>query len=259
MKLKTLASTMLIIHLASTPSNCAFAGATTLRTGLEKSIMHINHKFKGSKISIIGNKGKVGQGIIIIMTGETQTRIIAKKAQGRLGIWSVSSLIRFNEVPIFYQLLSNEPPNKTLPQSTLAHFEIGIKNIKLGAESKQPHQQVFEASQNMIQEAIRDGAFAEKTNKSIRTMDGGTLFKANFTIPSTIKEGRYAVTTILTDGHEIRSINIDPFYVEKVGISHKIAILAKSYRMLYFGLCLSISTIIGIIAFAITTIVRKKE
>lgn len=250
---KTALLALMLITAAAKSKQCL--SAQRLRTALSERVIKIDHGFVGAKISVMGHKDVKDPDLIVVMMGEKTKATVAKKEKGRFGIWMIGNVVDFENVPSFYQLLSNKAIESVLSQDVLSRLEIGIRNLNFNCKSDQDLNQIYRSGMNIIAAKSKMELFLEKQSKGINMLDGASFFSANIAIPSNIKEGAYSVMTFLIKNRQITQMNMDPFYVEKTGLSHKIATLSQHYKLAYFGLCLSLAIAMGTIFFLLATVI----
>lgn len=209
---------------------------------LSKPEVELTASFDGAELLLFGIHNP-GTDVIIVVRGPGVNTPVRRKERVA-GIWVNNDEIIFKNAPTFYSAASTLPPSDILPAEELAHYEIGVNNLKLEVGRKSiSSDEVKLFYDGLIRNMTTSGLYGDKVAEINKV--GKQLFRTNLWFPSNVSVGDYVVTThLVKDGAVINSKSTN-IVVHKVGIEANIYNFAHDYALLYGLLAVVIAVVSG--------------
>ena len=242
--------------------------ASALVSGASDEEITIRSNFSGGQLFVFGafdpSFRDKKSGIIVLVTGPSKNLVIRKKESTK-GIWINRKAIKFENVPTFYSIHSNDTLEELLNKELLEENGLGLNSLSFDLyifddeiysefNSKLESDNANRAEK--FQEMVRDFERAIVRNKQkdnlysenqtgVQIIDG-RLFKAVISIPTAVPLGNYLVQTFLVQNEEIIRTDSFTFYVQRSQLENFIYLFAHRHSILYGLIAVLLAMFFGI-------------
>ncbi len=195
---------------------------------ISKHTINISSNFKGATVTAFGVCDKDEDIIIVFRGGQNQLKV--KKMHKKNNIWSVDSVIKFDDVPNIYTLYSNKKILNLLPLNDIEDLNLNIHSLSIKEKLNRRYDMLYlyESFNSLINERKKYHLLGEYPY-SIEKVDGSMLFRIKIEIPDRIKAGTYDIIGYSIKNQKITSIVAIPINIRKVGVNGFLYYLAHNY------------------------------
>lgn len=226
------------IMLVATTS-AAFAERVVLAVSSER--VAINSNFSGTDITLFGSierdgsadMGEEGYDVVAVVKGPP-VDVVTRKKERIFGVWINRNSRTFLNVPSFYALSSNRPPDDIAQSQALQANQIGLENI------------IFPVVTDSIEAPANSTEFALayrrlKADNDLFSMDvegmellTPTLFKTTIRIPGRVSVGTYSIEVFVFDEGALVAHDEQTLWISKAGLEQMVYDFSRE-RGLWFG------------------------
>ena len=219
----------LLLMLYSFPAAAQDSGMLTV--DLAEDNVNITTGFNGAKLSLFGVKKK--QGDIAIVVKGPQRKIVVRRKDQILGIWTNRKSLTFRNVPVYYDIASSKPVNEMAPLDILETNEIGLDYLDFEPIGGRRDDQVEPFKEALIRNKQTVGHYPLEPRKIV-FLDSD-FFRVNFDVPANVPTGEYVIKTYLLNEGSITDVNETNLYVQQEGFSARVYKFAH-YNSFTYGL-----------------------
>jgi uncharacterized protein (TIGR02186 family) len=204
----------------------------------------INHDFKGYEILLFGFQNDFGD-IVSTLRGEKKNYIVRKKRR-ILGIWYPATAVYFNKVDSFlathFAGNLSSIGNDQLLYSLKVHPDYNF----VDNNTAKTREEYLDFSIALRRFLTKKGRYLDKVQDIDLTFN--PLFRTMVDFPKNITRGDYTIETYLIDDGQLKSSQIIPIKVRKIGLDAFIYDMSTKHRVLYGILCVTIAILFGVIS-----------
>ncbi|MDZ7904526.1 MAG: TIGR02186 family protein [Cypionkella sp.] len=233
----------------------------SLVTGLSRDDVQITADFTGTDILVYGAVRRdspapedLPMDVIVTLEGPSSPLVVRRKER-QFGIWINGAATEFGDVPSYFAIASTGPLADILTENDdLRHkisFERRISVTRLAAGSIDSH--AFSSALQRIRGKQGSLQFDERGVKLAQD----TLFRADFSLPSNLTEGRYRVRLFLLRGGQVMDTQDQSIDVRKTGIERQLTNMARNQPLLYGILSLLMAAAAGWAASELFRFIRR--
>ena len=225
--------------------------AQSLSVDLSKHDVSITTSFTGSSLLLFGTTGSVGD-VIVVVRGPREQQVVRRKERVA-GVWVNKDAVTFDNIPSFYEIISNRNIDEILSDSELEANRIGLDHVSIGiADSDLDAETINEFRDALFRRKAAKGLYSDRETGVFFVSP--TLFRTDVTFPVNIQVGSYEVDTYLVQEGRIVSMETTSIPVKKVGFEAEVYNFAHRNSLLYGILAVVIAVAAGWMA---NTIFRK--
>jgi uncharacterized protein (TIGR02186 family) len=244
---------LLLLSLLLPASAWAQASMPKLVPDVSQRNINIQSRFTGAELLLFGAiiypRGVAPEGqvdVAVVLRGPTEP-IIVREKQRVAGIWINAESIDFRSAPSYYAIASSRPLDKIIDARTAAIYELGLNRLQLSPTGEIDESELRRFREGLVGLNRQDGLYVETAN-SVNITDQ-VLYRARFTIPSSVPVGLYTAETLLIrNGRVIIADDGVTVTISKTGFERFVTILADRYSLIYGALAVMISLLLGWLA-----------
>lgn len=227
-------------------------GAFAMAIDVSNDVIRVTTGFTGTSLTVFGTQDKPGS-VVIVVEGPPKTITVRRKSRV-LGFWTNTDTRRFLNVPAFYEVAASGPIEQITTRDVLRQNRIGVSNLNVVAAKGGAVDETtaaFTAALFSMQQ--QEGLFV--SDVASLAYPGPMLFKAQFTMPTTVAPGQYKVSAYLFQDGQIIEEDSIPFIVVPEGLSAQMRDFATENGLLY-GLT---GMLLALFAGWLATVMLKRE
>jgi len=224
--------------------------AETLVIGMSSDTFDIGSNFAGGRIEVFGTIERDaatvprpgGYDIAIVVRGP-RDEVVTRQKDRVAGIWINASSTAFEDVPLYYAMLSNRPLEEIASDTLLVRQGIGTAYLRLTPDDDEDDHDRAEdgVGEDAETVAYRDALVRLKAEQALYVnaedkvmfLSENGLFRASIPLPTAVPVGPYEVEVFLFRDGAILAREALGFDVRKVGFEQFVYDLAHSYPLFY--------------------------
>ena len=241
MRLSLLRLLLATILLSATAGNLHAARAP-LVADLSDHLVAITTGFAGTDVLLFGATEARGD-VVVVIRGPSKPVTMLRKSRV-LGIWANTASMSFARAPTFYALASSRPLDEIAGLTELERHQIGVRHIRLELPRSKVSENVAEEWRSALVRTHQTLALYQNEPGRV-TFLGNRLFRAEFHLPANVPTGSYQVQVFLFQEGRVRSAQITPLIVSKIGVQAEIFDFAQERSALYGIVAIVIALVAG--------------
>ncbi|KPV41466.1 hypothetical protein AN478_02540 [Thiohalorhabdus denitrificans] len=192
------------------------AGAE-LVTDVSDDRVSVTYRYEGEELLLFGSLPEGSEGVLIEVRGPEEAQNVSRKGKVA-GLWMNVESQRFEGVPGFYALLSDDSLEKGMDEQRRAALGVGPEALFRQARWQRDGQELAaeEYFQGLLGHMRRAELF-QVLPGSVEVREG-RLFRAAVDLPARIPVGEYEIVTRALKDGEVTHRDVQRLSVAKVGI-----------------------------------------
>lgn len=233
---------IIALSLLSVGHSKAIAQGTPLVADLSDHLVAITTGFAGTDVLLFGATEEEGD-VVVAVRGPSNPVTMHRKSRV-LGIWANTASLSFERAPSFYALAASRPLGEIAGRSELERHEIGIEHLKLELPRSKVSENVANEWRAALVRAHQSLGTYQSEPGRVRFL-GNRLFRAEFHLPANVPTGSYQVHVFLFQDGRVKSAQITPLIVSKIGIQAEVFDFAYQSSALYGVFAIIIALVAG--------------
>ena len=206
------------------------AERTPLVADLSDHLVAITTGFAGTDVLLFGATEEEGD-VVVVVRGPSQPVTMHRKSRV-LGIWANTASMSFARAPSFYAFAASRPLSEVAGSTELERHEIGIEHIRLELpRSKASENVAADWRSALVRTHQTIGVY--QGSPGLVSFLGNRLFRAEFHLPANVPTGSYQVQVFLFKDGRVKSAQVTPLIVSKIGVQAEIFDFAHERSALY--------------------------
>ncbi|HEX9701871.1 MAG TPA: TIGR02186 family protein [Rhodospirillales bacterium] len=219
--------------------------AEELVVDLSAPVVAITTGFTGADLLLFGVTGGDGD-VVVVVRGPAKDETVRRKAR-IAGVWVNRDQMTFKQVPSFYTISANRPPNEFVPIKARQDNQIGfdfleLKPVDAGVDVGEAER--FRTA--FIRNKQRAGLYGKEPGKVIFL--GNRLFRTNITFPANVAVGTYGIDVYQVRDDKLISWKTTLLNVRKFGFEAGVFDFAHRHSLAYGVLAVLIAAVAGWLA-----------
>ncbi|MEZ5775540.1 MAG: TIGR02186 family protein [Hyphomicrobiaceae bacterium] len=209
--------------------------------------------FTGSQVVVFGtieNSRQISadQGlydIAVVIEGPREA-LQTRRKSNVAGIWINTSMIRFDDVPSYYALVTTRPVTEIAPKPVLYQHGIGFENLRFQTSAQLGVKEL---------EDFREAIFRIKRRQSLYldqprgvAFIGRSLFRASVDLPANVSVGQFTAWIYLFRGGDLLSTFKTKLGLERGGFEREVHNLAFRQPFVYGLAAVGFALVAGLLA-----------
>jgi uncharacterized protein (TIGR02186 family) len=216
--------------------------AEELVVDLSAPVVAITTGFTGADLLLFGVTGGDGD-VVVVVRGPAKDETVRRKAR-IAGVWVNRDQMTFKQVPSFYTISANRPPNEFVPIKARQDNQIGfdfleLKPVDAGVDVGEAER--FRTA--FIRNKQRAGLYGKEPGKVIFL--GNRLFRTNITFPANVAVGTYGIDVYQVRDDKLISWKTTLLNVRKFGFEAGVFDFAHRHSLAYGVLAVLIAAVAG--------------
>jgi uncharacterized protein (TIGR02186 family) len=206
----------------------------------EKSI-DITTGFDGARLILYGTAREPGD-IAVTVQGPS-TSLVVRRKDRVLGIWMNRESVKFENVPIYYDLALSRTERDIGSYDMMHRNDIGLDALHFETNDNIDPATVDIFREALIRNRQAQGLFPLEP-KPITFLDDH-FFRASFYLPSNVPTGLYRVRTFLIRSGEVIDRHVTEIRVAQTGASAEIYLFAQNQSLAYGVIAVLMALLFG--------------
>lgn len=224
----------------------AYAASKPLVVDLSKPVIAITTDFAGTDLLLFGTTDGEGD-VAIVVRGPVTDQIVRKKEQ-IAGVWVNKKSIKFEDVPHYYAIASNQPLNLIMNPEERTTFEVGHQYLVMDpAGDNWPGQvEIRKFRKALIRKKAQQGLYRLETGNV--TFKSDRLFRTELKFPANITTGTYGIDVYLLKNGLVTNVETTLLNVRKFGVEASVYDFAHRHAFSYGLFAIVIAAVAGWLA-----------
>lgn len=212
----------------------------------------INSNFSGTDITIFGSiernnsvdLGDDGYDVVAVVKGPP-VDVVTRKKERVFGVWINRNSRTFLNVPSFYALSANRPPDDIAQSQALQANQIGLENIIFPVATDS-----IKAPGNATEFALAYRRLKADNDLFSMNVDGmelltPTLFKSTFRIPARVSVGTYSIEVFVFKAGSLVAHDEQTLWISKAGLEQLVYDFSRERGMLFGVFAVLLALFVG--------------